>query len=104
MWGRPWVVRTQFSTAVQRRNTANMVAELESNQGKNAGYKITVDESLSCHGGLGDEEVHEVIHENFDEKECYDNGSKSLMLIMRVFELAEEKRENGARNQEVREG
>ena len=26
--GRPWVARTQFSTAVQCRNTANMVAEL----------------------------------------------------------------------------
>ena len=102
--GRPWVARTQFSTAVQCRNTANMVAELESNQGKNAGYKSTVDESLLCYGGLGDEEVHEVIHENFDEKECYDNGCKPLMLIMRVFEVVDEKRENGAQNQEVREG
>ena len=102
--GRPWVARTQFSTAVQCRNTANMVVELESIQGKNAGYKSTVDESLLCYRGLGDEEVHEVIHENIDEKECYDNGCKPLMLIMRVFEVVDEKRENGARNQEVREG
>ena len=66
--------------------------------GKNAGYKSTVDESLLCYEGLGDEEVHEVIHENFDEKECYDNGCKPLMLIMRVFEVVDEKkRENGAR-------
>ena len=91
--GRPWVARTQFSTAVQCRNTANMVAELESIQGKNAGYKSTVDESLLCYEGLGDEEVHEVIHENVDEKECYDKGCKPLMLIMRVFEVVDEKRE-----------
>ena len=81
-----------------------MVAELESNQGKNAGNKSTVDESLLCYGGLGDEEVHEVIHENFDEKVCYDNGCKPLMLTMKVFEVVDEKRENGAQNQEVREG
>ena len=90
--GRPWVTRTQFSTAVQCRNTANMVAELESIQGKK--------KSLLCYEGLGDEEVHEVIHESFDEKECYDNGCKPLMLIMRVFEVVDEKRENGAQNQE----
>ena len=103
--GRPWVARTQFSTADHSvRNTANMVAELELIQGKNAGNKSTVDESLLCYRGLGDEEVHEVIHENFDEKECYDNGCKPLMLIMRVFEVVDEKRENGAQNQEVREG
>ena len=53
-------------------------------QGKNAGYKSTVDESLlrwsllRC-GRLGDEGVREVIHENFDEKECYDNGCTLLM-------------------------
>ena len=81
-----------------------MVAEHESIQGENAGYKSTVDESLLCYGGLGDEEVHEVIHENFDEEECYDNGCKLLMLVMRVFEAVDEKRENGARDQEVREG
>ena len=54
--------------------------------------------------GPRDEEVNETIHENFDEKECYDNGCKPLMLIMRVFEVVDDKRENGARNQEVREG
>ena len=73
-------------------------------QGKSFGNKSTVDESLLCYDGPGDEEVHEVIHENFDEKECYDNGCKPLMLIMRVFEVVDEKRENGARDQEVREG
>ena len=91
--GRPWVARTQFNTAVQCRNTANMEAELESIQGKNVGYKSTVDESLLCYGGLGGEEVHEVVRENFDEKECYDNGCKPLMLIMRVFEVVDEERE-----------
>ena len=49
---------------------------------------------LLCYGGLGDEEVHEVIHESFDEKECYDNVLASLsLLIMRVFEVVDEKRE-----------
>ena len=73
-----------------------MVAEHESIQGKNAGCKSTFHESLLCYGGLGDEEVHEVIHENLDEKECYDNGCKPLMLIMRVFDVVDEKRENEA--------
>ena len=67
-----------------------MVAERESIQGKNAGDKSTVDESLLCYGGLGHEDVHEVIHENFDEKECYDNGCKPLMLIMRVFDVGDD--------------
>ena len=40
-----------------------------------------------------DEEVSEVIYENSDEKECYDNGCKSLMLKMGVFEVVDEKEE-----------
>ena len=59
-------------------------------EGKSFGNKSTVDESLLCYGGLRDEEVDETIHENFDEKECYDNRCKSLMLIMRVFEVVDE--------------
>ena len=66
-------------------------------QGKSFGNKSTVDESLLCYGGPRDEEVDETIHENFDEKECYDNGCKPLMLIMRVFEVVDEKRENEVR-------
>ena len=85
----------QHSSTVQKHGKHGSGAM--SNQGKNAGYKSTVDESLLCYGGLGDDEVHEVIHENFDEKECYDNGCKPLMLIMRVFEVVDEKRKNGAR-------
>ena len=74
-------------------------------QGKSFGNKSTVDESLLCYGGPRDEEVDETIHENFDEKECYDNGCKPLMLIMRVFEVVDEKRENEVREASpVREG
>ena len=59
---------------------------------------------VCCSGGPRDEEVNEVIHENFHEKECYDNGCKSLMLKMGVFEVVDEKRGNEARDPEVREG
>ena len=34
-----------------------------------------------------------MIHENFDEKECYDNGCKPLMLEMGVFEVVDEMEE-----------
>ena len=34
-----------------------------------------------------------MIHENFDEKECYDNGCKPPMLKMGVFEVVDEKEE-----------
>ena len=34
-----------------------------------------------------------MIHENFDEKECYDNGCKPLMLKMGVFEVVDEMEE-----------
>ena len=68
-------------------------AETRQTWQRSGGNKSTVDESLLCYGGHGDEEVHEVIHENFDEKECYDIGCKSLMLIMKVFEVVEEKEE-----------
>ena len=55
--------------------------------------------------GPRDEEVNETIHENFDEKECYDNGCKPLMLIMRVFKVVDEKRENEVREvQSVKDG
>ena len=65
----------QHSSTVQKHGKHGSGAM--SIQGKNAGNKSTVDESLLCYGGPGDEEVHEVIYENFDEKECYDNGCKA---------------------------
>ena len=46
-----------------------------------------------CYDGPRDEEVNEVIHENFHEKEYYDNGCKLLMLKMGVFEVVDEKEE-----------
>ena len=58
-----------------------------------------------CYDGPRDEEVNETIHENFDEKECYENGCKPLMLIMRVFKVVDEKRENEVREaQSVKDG
>ena len=45
-----------------------------------------------CYGGPRNE-VNEVKNENFDEKECYDNGCKPLMLKKGVFEVVDEKEE-----------
>ena len=44
-------------------------------QGRSAGNKSTGDKSLLCYGGPRDEEVDEMIHENFQEKECYEEPS-----------------------------
>ena len=38
-------------------------------QGKSFGNKSTVDESLLCYDGPRDEEVNEMIHEDFQERE-----------------------------------
>ena len=79
-------------------------AEARQTWWRSAGSKSIVDKSLLCYGGPTDQEVNEVIHENFHEKECYDSGCKPLMLKMGVFEVVDEKEEKEHEIQEVREG
>ena len=49
--GRPWVARTQFSTAVQCKKHPKHGSGAMSIQGKSGGNESTVDESLLCYGG-----------------------------------------------------
>ena len=49
--GRPWVARTQFSTAVQYKKHPKHGSGAMSIQGKSFGNKSTVDESLLCYDG-----------------------------------------------------
>ena len=65
----------QHSSAVQKHPKHGSGAM--SIQGRSAGSKSTVDESLLCYGGPRDEEVDEMIHENFQEKECCEEPSPS---------------------------
>ena len=68
--GRPWVARTQFSTADHSvRNTPNMVAEERRSRARALATRALLTRVCCDYGGPRDEEVDETIHENFDEKE-----------------------------------
>ena len=63
--GRPWVARTQFSTAVQCKNTANMVAERCRSRAGALAARALLTRVYSVMTGHRNEEPTELMHEDF---------------------------------------
>ena len=83
--GRPWVSRTQFSTAVQCDKHPKHGSGAMSIQGKSAGIKSTVDESLLCYGGPRNECVARLFVRAMKTR-CVGEPTQSIDVEKRVGE------------------